>query len=350
MSACFRLPELRDLTETHLRAFERGGDKQSLNSAIHYALESLEIPTEDSHLRFNCLHLASRAFLHRFQLSKNQRDLDAALRWGKEAVQSRPQDDPDRLVCLIEVTNALLVRYELMQSAQDLEEAVCWSKELLLLCPEDDPETRVQILWTLTASLRSSFSENDNADELDELIGHYKDLVSLCDEDNPLCAPSYYHLAHACKTRYEGSNDSSHLEDAVNFASSALIMHHEGHPHRRECLDDLGEVMLMQYKITSDPSDVYAAIAMFEEALELCSDSPHDSAYLKATIKLSGALFVRWKDFGDEEAMKRTEKICEHALRGCRRDHSLRPLVISLLENAKTVLRGKEKHSSSTGG
>lgn len=345
-----RLAELLDLVERHLTVFERTGDRGALKTAIRYSVDAADLGTNNHSLHFRCLRLSSRAFLQQFQLSHDSQDLDTALRWGREAVKNQAQEDPERLNCLIETTNGLVARYELTQSQNDLEEAVGWSQELLALCPEDDPETRVQILWTVTRSIRCSFERSGESDELEKLIYHYKDLVSICEPKNPLCAPSHYHFALACKTRYKRTSEPAHLEDSVSSARSALAVHLAGHPHRTMCLDMLGEAMLMQYRVSADPNDILAAISVLEEALDLQSNTPSRSDYFKALIKLADALFVKWKESGDEEAMERTAEICRKALKGCPRDHPLRPFMASLLRDAQGVLSGSKLSHSSRGG
>ncbi|KAF9238788.1 TPR-like protein [Melanogaster broomeanus] len=281
-----------DIIKALMWRFERQGQTQDLEDAIHYGRAATQSHPSDT----NILNNLAAAMTTRFLQQGNEGDLDEAIQHHRIALQLTPEGHPDHSGFLNNLAAALSTRFHQRGDEGDLDEAIQQHRTALQLRPEGHPD-RSGSLNNLATTLSTRFEQGGDGKDLDEAIQHHRTALQLRPEGHPDCSASLNHLAAALLTRFQQQGDGKDLDEAIQHHRTALQLRPEGHPDHAGSLNNLANALSTRFEKQGDGKDLDEAIQHHRTALQLRPEGhPGRSGSLN---NLANALSVRFEQRGD---------------------------------------------------
>ncbi|KAF9036313.1 hypothetical protein BJ165DRAFT_629868 [Panaeolus papilionaceus] len=277
----------------HLHRFYASGNLDDLDKALHHATVSagmqsaanLPDPTMDFDQAAG-LHLFSLCLEQKFYLQLDLTYLDQAISKCRAALPMLREENPFFVRCKCDLASLLLLRFQSCGDRADLNVA---EEELLTALVTETPERNTQTpVRTLLGFVQTIKAENPS--EMDEGIQLL--LKSRKDYSGPLYIESRIEelVSRAHRHRYNTTpaptTSTEDLHSALHHARLALDKCHGTSPRCASLALDVGQLLMMIFKLDPDVKLCTEAISMFSSAAKAPSGL--------ATTKLRAA--KEWAD------------------------------------------------------
>ena len=300
---------LNDHAEHAFSRFLEQGDGDALDEAIAAIDRAVDITATDEPdwpMYANNLSLMLR---HRFRQRGRLADLDRSVAVGRAAVEAAPQDSPHRPMCLSTLCVAARVRFEQLGDPADLERAVDAGRESVELTPPGEPNLSGRVR-NLAKALVTRAEAGEVASDLDEAINTYRMAISVGEGFRDRFE-SLSSLARAWMLRFTWVHDPQDVDRAVRALRSLAGSLAPHDPRQADLAYRLGEALWVLFHLNEEPSDLDAAIAAYQEAVD---GTPVDGfPYWPRVIRLGRALVDRSAEVDGTEDLDRAVALLRQA-------------------------------------
>ncbi|KAJ6527602.1 CHAT domain-containing protein [Mycena vulgaris] len=249
----------------------RLGDSMDIEVALRLRQEATNLSQGA-----NQLGNLSETFRVRFQKFGNMQDLDAALHNTHEALALTPEGHPDRGRHLINLGRTLRWRYERTQDLADLEAALQNHKEALALILEGHDD-RATALVTLGMALLRRYYRLRDLKDLETALQNAQEAVDITPEGDHARPGRLRHLATCLSSRDLRSRDLEDLDKAVRLGREAVDLTPNDHPKYAEFLARLAVDLMKRYVVTREATDLTAMNQNFHNSVLLPTRNPQSS-------------------------------------------------------------------------
>ncbi|KAI1318412.1 CHAT domain-containing protein [Xylariaceae sp. FL0255] len=302
----------------------RTGRMADIDEAIEILFKAVNNSSK-AHIRYaRRLTVLSQCLQERFSRTASLVDLEDAIELSMKAtaIQSFDEDTfypgHTRFSAL---ADGLFLRYKRLKTYQDLETAITLRRRIVSVCsPREVPEVQQHALAVLLLGSHM-YLQPEKTDQLEEaisiclkLLGTSKKVSGRPFWLNSLALGRYY--------LFQSTRNPEHLEIAIQSAREGTTALFFDHPERAKSLLNLGNLLLHQYSVTSESSqldeakEVYSkslaqpnavigvrleAAAALSHASSLTSDWSTAYGSLKLAMRLMKPLLVRSLNNADKQ-------------------------------------------------
>ncbi|PBK75344.1 hypothetical protein ARMSODRAFT_386552 [Armillaria solidipes] len=233
-------------------------------------------------------------------------------------------------ICFSNIGDLLNGRYDRLGEAEDLHKAI-WAQEMCIACTAADGENLDRIHGSLSNSLVARWELLRDEEDLDRMLSYAEKAIT----SNPSNAGAQCNLGLALRISYDHHHTLALVDWAILTMQSALS-YSMSDRDRMKILTELAKSYDRRLEHVSDPSDAYACIKCFDQAMEcgkILSFSEHD------TLIASLLYLFTWNN--DVQCYERALVICETLLADTSLSNSERCMVRLIL--GKTLLVSCER-------
>ncbi|KAF8852137.1 hypothetical protein BDZ45DRAFT_125277 [Acephala macrosclerotiorum] len=332
------------------RAYLKTGDEQTLDDALSYLQQALEVLPEnhpDQHVALNNLSLWQN---ERYQKAGDILDLKHSIQTAESALQGLPAGEDasgragilsnlgtwkgweylrtgdDTLLekaislvrealtlaspgdinyptMLVNLGAWLLMRYHQLSIIDDLNGAIECSRKAIDTISPSHP-SRADIANNLCIALGERYDRFKNRDELNEAILWGEEAIKNPTIGGPTLQAKYLNnLGTRLDLRYQLSLSISDLNEAVSLLGRAAEIVPSNYPQRGACYASLSQSLLHKFEVTGDMDELEQAISFAREAVQATTDGSPDSAmflhHLADRLRVRATYTGRGEDIKD---------------------------------------------------
>ncbi|KAJ7107528.1 CHAT domain-containing protein [Mycena epipterygia] len=260
-----------------------------------------------------------------FHQSINLSSLDTVIVLYKEALSAQDSLGPDALKTLRQVTNAHLMHSRATGDMEDVQESISLLRQLYMahpnqvscLCAALLSEVRItnvleaSVLIQETSKLDTDgvelgqdgaeflvvFQQAGHDSNLDMAISTLETAAALVTWGHEHQASIIGNLGAALHARSKTRGNPEDLYRAIGLWREELDLRPAPHPNRYMSLNHLANGLHQQYETRGDPADLDSAIGLHSEALDLCPTSDTDRSMFVNNLGI--VLYRRFQTRGD---------------------------------------------------
>ncbi|KAI0313674.1 hypothetical protein OF83DRAFT_1065065, partial [Amylostereum chailletii] len=314
----------------HLIArYQRTHQLSDLNEAVSTTSEALHLCPKGHERRRFALEGFAIPLTIRFDVTKDPSDVERAVQCYRELFDLQPPGHPTRLAFLAPLTRALKLRAERTSTVGHWREYLVYQRQHLALLPSGDPKRASHELG-LSRSLKTLHDYTARIELIDEVIGYHREDLRRHSATNGNRFTAVFELAAALQARYASHGDPKDLSEAVFHNREALGLA-ESTPDRIRCLNNLGVVLNMRFRITAESGDVEEALKCYRKAINTCPPGLPFRSFSQTNLAI--ALGDQYKRM-DTDTIDDVVLTCRYAVIATQIGHQSLPYALNNLANA----------------
>ncbi|KAI0246746.1 CHAT domain-containing protein [Lactifluus subvellereus] len=224
----------------------------------------------------------------------------------------------NHLDILKDLVNALRCRFEFEGRLEDIEDSISLLGHVITMVPPATDDYRL-IASKLAKTWKRKYEQTDESEDLTEAINHCRAALTSFPLDHPSRSSCLKLLADLLVSRSQRVYDLNDVEDAATLYQELLDLLDEGHPDRMCVLGNLAAVYNIRFRQTLDPEDLEKGISQYRGVLLMCPPDHENKAALLGNLATS--LTIRFRHFGRMDCLEEAISLCRAALRICPRGH-----------------------------
>ncbi|KAF4453288.1 TPR domain-containing protein [Fusarium austroafricanum] len=307
-----RAPKLHTLAMRLIDKHHMVATSESINSAIDYLQEALDLTPLEAPTRGFRLSSLAIAYELRYQRNAAMADINAAIQLCREAVAITPDSEHSRSYRIKDLGDAYRLRNDRSGDMDDIDKAIEQYREGLgLELPNDiirvdlahalglayraryqetatlaDMNNSIQLLQEacdLTADTNSAkkarrrdlaisyqikYLRTEKIADIDRTIWLCQDIIDHSSAEDSELARYYANLGEAYRVRHYNAGEFRDLEKSIQLLQQAVNLSGPRDPNYTEILEDLGRAYQDMFAETKAISDINAAIETRQKAIE----------------------------------------------------------------------------------
>ena len=254
------LAQQTDLGHDALLCYHNDPTQESLDVSIQHFERAQKICPPDHPCRFAVMRNLAMAYLLDYQINSTYGNLDKTISLHREALDWCSFGHSDRPATLVYLAQALVYRYD----KQGCDESVGSEIKKLVaevrnVCSVDSHEYRAAGLVLQTCT-RCRVENNINSADLDELISEL-DLAAQAPPSDSFDRPQrLYNLGIILLKQYELRGDISDLDKSIAIHEEAIGLTPVGHPDRTGIITSLCVSLAKRFERARNLPDLKAAL------------------------------------------------------------------------------------------
>ncbi|KAJ7114992.1 CHAT domain-containing protein [Mycena epipterygia] len=243
--------------------FHKGGDTADLDNSIELHREALNLQSApDVNRGMSLSNLASELHV-RFYIRGNSADLNNSIQLYREAVHLFPSTHPDYYTSLNNLAHVLRQRFEIDGQMEDINSSIELQHEALDLCLSFPP-AHADSLNMLAIGLRQRFERTGDVADLDNSIRLHQESLELVPDNGT----SSFNLANALSLRFQERGQIDDLDSAIRIQKETLAIYQPPHLDRGHVLKCLARSLICKYDNSEDSNTMEEAVMALREASE----------------------------------------------------------------------------------
>jgi hypothetical protein len=304
-----------NLSAIYLARYQINDNVDDLDRAISAIRAAIKGTSQDDMHWIVYKYMASALFLRRWQKSQKLDDIDRAIDAGRAALLALPSKHRYASKYQAELATKLLHRFDQTGKLEDVNEAIDLSKDATVTFaysayPAERTTTPARRLVALSQALAKRFEKTDDTADLEDAIKHARQAAAVSDKSR---SPER-HIAHSSLSdliymRFERQAGMDDLDDSITHSTIAVdaTPGSKSQKDREELaqkLSTLSSHHLTRFEFQRGSGDLDAAVNYARTALDLKKAGDGDGplnllAHPAARYALALALFRRFEQGGD---------------------------------------------------
>ncbi|KAF7184203.1 hypothetical protein CNMCM7691_004828 [Aspergillus felis] len=219
------------------------------------------------------LNRLSEALLHRYREKWRSRFLYGAILTARKAVRMQADDSPSLADMLHRLATMILMWIDSNEEHKGISvtDAILFAKQAVGTIRKNDPR-RDDMVNTLCQALAKKFVFCGNIKFLESSIDYARDVFNEHARRESIPAALLQTLAMSLYRRYERTNNSENLRDALEYAQLATLHTSPGDRQlfRRHTL--LSEIMFADYRRKEDSEVLKKVVAQTQKSIDMMLD------------------------------------------------------------------------------
>ncbi|KAI0256881.1 TPR-like protein [Lactifluus subvellereus] len=338
----FRHPDraavAHDIANCYFIRYKATRQKEDLDQAIVGYGEALLRGFDDPHRNIFTFKNLTRNLHTRSIKFGAMEDLDHIISYYRHLC-SLPLDVANirRIDIILLLAMALRSRFEVDGRLEDIEDSISLLRQVITTVPPGTNDYRL-ITSNLAISWERKYERTNKSEHLTEAIIHYRAALTSCPLGHPFRLLYLKGLAHLLNLRFDESRDMNDIEDAATLYQELLdIMDKD--PDRMSVLMDLANAYHSCFEQTDDPEDLEKAISRYREVLLLCPPDHEDKGRFLGS--LAASLAERFEKFGRIDCLKEAISLFRNSLCLLPRGHPYRIASLTGLGEAMSSLSSR---------
>ncbi|TFK22893.1 hypothetical protein FA15DRAFT_757682 [Coprinopsis marcescibilis] len=199
--------------------FRHKGDFHDLEESIKLSRESYALAPARNQ-EFHVLPDLPFVLFTRFMQKKDILDLEESIALLRELVATFPDTHPMHRHIMANLGSALHRRYLVKQESRDLEESSELGRQVIKLLPRGHPD-RTRHVVNLANVLLSKSDVSGDSGNVEEAMGLYQEAMRFMEVSHPERGSLLANIATASYRAFLNTQDSKHLDDAINYFKMA---------------------------------------------------------------------------------------------------------------------------------
>jgi tetratricopeptide (TPR) repeat protein len=195
-------------------------------------------------------------------------DLEEAIKLRRQSIRLMPKSKPDYAATLSNLGMNLYHKYQWTQDINTLEESMKVAKEAVVF-PQNDTVRKATFLSNLATIQKTWALEKEDMGLLDEAVLTAQQSIT----STPDGSTSHHQALHMNNfgvilgDRASRATEAGNFDEAIKATKQAIALTPEDHPGRAELFNNLGRLIIDQYRVTSRIADIEEAVSYFKLAL-----------------------------------------------------------------------------------